>query len=205
MTWSKNEIIQKSIAYIKELHEKHEKMLETHDPKALSKCRICFKCTLCYRERLCPVSGDYKELLDTLRFFKSRNSQLADLLTKAKISIPPAKFPKLLTENNLLPDNPSSEFRLRPVGRPKKYSNLVVCNGNCNKAQSQENKENGNVNEAKKEDGDQKQPGPVEADVSVTKSNETAPNVSTTTAATAAVTKTTNGKLISLLFMYRMI
>ncbi|CAD7089002.1 unnamed protein product [Hermetia illucens] len=171
VTWSKNEIIQKSIAYIKELHEKHEKMLETHDPKALS---------------------DYKELLDTLRFFKSRNSQLADLLTKAKISIPPAKFPKLLTENNLLPDNPSSEFRLRPVGRPKKYSNLVVCNGNCNKAQSQENKENGNVNEAKKEDGDQKQPGPVEVDVSVTKSNETALNVSTTTAATAAVTKTTN-------------
>lgn len=78
ITWSKIEIIQKSIAHIKELHERHEQYLLDKNPEVL---------------------GEHSDLIDALNYYQARNGQLGDLLKKAKITLPTFKLPKFLIDN----------------------------------------------------------------------------------------------------------
>ncbi|XP_055385710.1 probable serine/threonine-protein kinase DDB_G0282963 [Condylostylus longicornis] len=79
ITWTKIEIIQKSIAHIEHLHQRTEKYIAAKDPELLN---------------------NHKELTEVLKRYQIRNLQLSELLKAANITLPPFNLPKFCGSNS---------------------------------------------------------------------------------------------------------
>ncbi|KAL5292068.1 hypothetical protein ACFFRR_011081 [Megaselia abdita] len=98
VVWSKIEVIQFSVEYMKEIKERQEKAIEGYGDQ--------------------DVLDDFRDLVEANIFFQSRHKQLVELLQKSNINLPHFDLPKILKTNpNVLKENYACDFLFKSLKR----------------------------------------------------------------------------------------